>query len=240
MLTNVGAHLAPVLPLSLCWRLFHRTLASKLGSIFAGSLVSFIHSVLIVCLIMATDGQDYDIMLWASEGHNSPEQRLVLTISLSYFLHDTLKSGWAGWRLAMLFHHLGGLVFLGVPLAMGRFGACTVQALLFLEASNPCYHARRMLFDRNGPLYHMLDILYFAAFFYLRMVCALILTVDVLINRERMSPFYIWGSVFFQMVSVIFMVLILQHLIIKYFYPLMRRFSNYIAGPYEEKNVTEQ
>lgn len=132
-------------------------------------MVSFIHGVLLVCL------SAYDVFAY-SVPYGSPNtdlQTFTLTMSLGYFLYDTLAMAYYGLLDSpMMFHH--SIVSLGMYLGLSfdASGSEILAGCYISEASNSVMHFRLMIRTlglRHTKAYETAEYSYILLYIYYRL-----------------------------------------------------------------------
>eukprot|EP01102_Stenamoeba_stenopodia_P003852 TRINITY_DN13983_c0_g1_i1.p1 TRINITY_DN13983_c0_g1~~TRINITY_DN13983_c0_g1_i1.p1 ORF type:complete len:260 (-),score=60.83 TRINITY_DN13983_c0_g1_i1:74-853(-) len=133
-------------------------------------IVSLLHSVL--ALILSSWALTKDSLVFASV--NTAYSELTLQISFAYFCYDYVLCLAAGLEDPLTsLHHFISIGSLGIGLWTGRSGSELLHALIFMEASNPCLHARSILRtispeDNNFTL--VIEVLFVVIYFLARVV----------------------------------------------------------------------
>lgn len=135
-------------------------------------IVSLFHAVL--ALLLSGWALSRDSLVFASV--NTPYSELTLQISFSYFVYDHVLCLAAGLEDPLTsLHHFISIGSLGIGLWTGRSGSELLHALVFMEASNPCLHARSLLRTISGPdqdhrLTPVVEVLFVVVYFFARVV----------------------------------------------------------------------
>ena len=132
-------------------------------------MVSFIHG-LAIFLLSAYDRFYVDLPFGSS---NTELQNFTLTMSLGYFMYDTLAMGYYGLLDSpMLFHH--GIVCLGMylPLCFNASASEILAGCYISEVSNPVMHFRliiRTIGLRHTKAYETAEYTYILLYIYFRL-----------------------------------------------------------------------
>eukprot|EP00884_Botryococcus_braunii_P006540 jgi/Botrbrau1/15888/Bobra.40_1s0071.1 len=188
---------------------------------FSNRFVSLLHALVTVPLAIAAMRSP----VFASFGQRTSDSELrVLTMSLGYFVYDTICCSLIDFDLPSFIHHLCTILGLSVGVCLRKSGGELTACLLLMEMSNPFLHLRYMLKESRmeSSSFAVLNDMAFAVSFIICRVLIGPLVVYHTLTCSSSSTFVKVGGLGVQLVSLFWFYKVAQ--------TLRRKFKQRLKG----------
>lgn len=174
----------------------------RLSATFSNVAVSCIHAV--TALSMCSTAIDWKQPLSNYGAITSPSQLKMLTVSLGYFVYDSIVCELIEHDLPNLLHHIATILGLCVGVFQHYSGPELCVCLVLMELSSPCLHSRTMFKElkmKDSGIAFMNDLAFGLTFMFCRLVVGPVVTYECLISSTSSNIVKV-GALGVQVVSV--------------------------------------